>query len=80
MRRRCTAQGAVIFVPPPAELDATATRLQAHGVKVLASRGPHVQRAVDWITTCQRFDDAEGETTTSPARRSCGLPVVRGLW
>jgi DUF2075 family protein len=28
--------GAVIFVPPVAELDATAARLQAHGVKVLA--------------------------------------------
>ncbi len=27
--------GAVIFVPPVAELDATAARLQGHGVKVL---------------------------------------------
>ena len=27
--------GAVIFVPPLPELDATAARLQAHGVKVL---------------------------------------------
>ncbi len=27
--------GAVIFVPPMTELDATAARLQAHGVKVL---------------------------------------------
>ena len=27
--------GAVIFVPPLAELDATAARLQGHGVKVL---------------------------------------------
>jgi hypothetical protein len=36
MRRRCTAQGTVIFVPPVAELHATAARLQGHGVKVLA--------------------------------------------
>jgi len=27
--------GAVIFVPPVPELDATAARLQGHGVKVL---------------------------------------------
>ena len=27
--------GAVVFVPPVAELDATAARLQGHGVKVL---------------------------------------------
>jgi hypothetical protein len=27
--------GAVMFVPPVAELDATAVRLQGHGVKVL---------------------------------------------
>jgi hypothetical protein len=27
--------GAVIFVPPVAELDAAATRLQGHGVNVL---------------------------------------------
>ncbi len=27
--------GAVIFVPPLTELDATAARLQGHGVKVL---------------------------------------------
>jgi hypothetical protein len=27
--------GAIIFVPPVAELDATAARLQEHGVKVL---------------------------------------------
>ena len=25
---------------------------------------PRVQRAVDWITTCQRFDDAEGDVPT----------------
>ena len=28
--------GAVIFVPPVSELDATAARLQGHGMKVLA--------------------------------------------
>jgi len=35
VRRRGTAQGTVIFVPPLPELDATAARLQGHGVKVL---------------------------------------------
>jgi len=35
VRRWCSAQGAVIFVPPLAELDATAARLQGHGVKML---------------------------------------------
>jgi hypothetical protein len=25
---------------------------------------PRVQRAIDWITTCQRFDDAEGDAPT----------------
>jgi hypothetical protein len=47
-----------------------------------------VQRAVDWITTCQRFDDAEGDAPTGwPyerlemcwGRHTCSMGVIEAL-
>jgi len=49
---------------------------------------PRVQRAVDWITTCQRFDDAEGEAPTGwPydklemcwGRHTCSMGAIKAL-
>ena len=49
---------------------------------------PRVQRAVDWITTCQRFDDAEGDAPTGwPydrlemcwGRHTCSMGAVKAL-
>ena len=49
---------------------------------------PRVQRAVDWITTCQRFDDAESEAPTGwPydrlemcwGRHTCHMGAVKAL-
>ena len=49
---------------------------------------PRVQRALDWITTCQRFDDAEGDAPTGwPydklemcwGRHTCHMGAVKAL-
>ena len=49
---------------------------------------PRVQRAVDWITTCQRFDDAEGDAPTGwPydrhemcwGRHTCSMGAIKAL-
>jgi hypothetical protein len=49
---------------------------------------PRVQRATDWITTCQRFDDAESEAPTGwPydtwemcwGRHTCHMGAVKAL-
>jgi len=49
---------------------------------------PRVQRAIDWITTCQRFDDAEGDAPTGwPydklemcwGRHTCHMGAVKAL-
>ena len=49
---------------------------------------PRVQRAVDWITTCQRFDDAEGDAPTGRpydkremcwGRHTCSMGAIKAL-
>ena len=43
---------------------------------------PRVQRALDWITTCQRFDDAEGDAPTGRPydQARCAGAAIPAAW